>query len=165
MVHALATLDTTSTELTFTLDDQGRLHVLCDGVEKADDVTAVRNFPWTNPNEHVSIRNRDGDELVHVDDLNDLSRPDRQAIEGWLARNTFIPKIRRVSRLHTASAYMKWEVDTDRGATEFKVQEREDIRRLGDGRHTIRDTSGTVYELPPLETLDTGSRRVLMRVL
>lgn len=167
MVHTdtQAPTDTEPADVSFSLDDRGQLHVHGGGIDETDDVTAVRGFPWTNPTVHVSIRTRGGDELVHIDDLADLSADDRVAVESWLARNTFIPKIRKVSRLHTASAYMKWDVDTDRGPTEFKVQEREDIRHLPDGRHTIRDTSGTVYELPPLEKLDAGSRRALMRVL
>jgi hypothetical protein len=52
-------------------------------------------------------------------------------------------------------------VQTDRGPIEFRVQEREDIRFLPDGRFNVRDADGNVYELPPLATLDESSRKAL----
>ena len=147
------------------LDGRGRLQVLADGVVVCADATARRAFPWTNPAEHVVVRDDKGEELLHVDRLTDLAEEDRRAVETWLARNTFIPRIRRVSRLNTTAAYMAWDVETDRGPTQFRVQEREDIRFLPDGRFTVKATSGTLYELPALEALDKASRRAVQRVL
>jgi hypothetical protein len=41
------------------------------------------------------------------------------------------------------------------------VQEREDIRFLPDGRFSIKDADGNIYELRPLSDLDEHSRRAL----
>jgi hypothetical protein len=147
------------------LDPQGRLQVLDGSAVICEEASARRAFPWTNPNEHITIRDHDGKEIFHVDRLSELEDHDRRTLEGWLGRNTFVPRIQSVHHLNTTAAYMAWEVETDRGPTSFRVQEREDIRFLSDGRFTIRDTSGTLYELPPLEQLDEASRRTVQRVL
>jgi hypothetical protein len=52
-------------------------------------------------------------------------------------------------------------VQTDRGAVEFRVQEREDIRFLPDGRFRLKDADGNVYELPSAVELDEHSRRAI----
>ena len=56
---------------------------------------------------------------------------------------------------------MRWKVQTDRGPAEFRVQEREDIRFLPDGRFRIKDADGNVYEMPSLTGLDDRSRRAV----
>ncbi len=57
--------------------------------------------------------------------------------------------------------YQQWTVQTDRGPAAFRVQEREDIRFHPDGRFSVRDADGTVYELPRLEVLDEHSQKAL----
>ena len=54
--------------------------------------------------------------------------------------------------------YQQWKVRTDRGPAEFRVQEREDIRFLPDGRFRIKDADGTVHEMVRLDELDESSR-------
>ena len=56
-------------------------------------------------------------------------------------------------------------MQTDRGPAEFRVQEREDIRFLHDGRFSIKDADGIVYELASLEKLDEASRRAIRPLL
>jgi hypothetical protein len=57
--------------------------------------------------------------------------------------------------------YQQWKVQTDRGPAEFRVQEREDIRFLPDGRFRIKDADGNAYEMPSLAGLDERSRRAV----
>jgi hypothetical protein len=57
--------------------------------------------------------------------------------------------------------HQQWKVRTDRGPAEFRVQEREDIRFLPDGRFRIKDADGTVYEMVSLSQLDERSRRAV----
>ena len=52
-----------------------------------------------------------------------------------------------------------------RGPAEFRVQEREDLRFLPDGRFSIKDADGNVYELASLDKLDDHSRRAVEPLL
>ena len=54
-------------------------------------------------------------------------------------------RVRRVDEIDVRFGYQQWKVQTDRGPIEFRVQEREDIRFLPDGRFSVKDADGNVY--------------------
>jgi CO/xanthine dehydrogenase FAD-binding subunit len=128
------------------------------GQEAVSDVRLRRAFPWTSPDRYVSVRDAEGKELLLIDDLSSLEPDQRVTIERSLADGSFIPKIIRVREVDVRFGYQQWRVETDRGAAEFRVQEREDIRFLPDGRFRIKDADGTVYEMVRLDQLDEKSR-------
>ncbi len=155
--------DDMATDAAFTLstDEQGRLILERPEQERAVDVRVRRSFPWSRPDRHISIRSSEGKELVHVRSLDDLPMEQRRIVENWLAATSFIPRITRVLTVDMRFGYQQWSVETDRGPVEFRVQEREDVRFLGDGRFRLKDVDGNVYELVRLDELDEASRKKL----
>lgn len=143
------------------LDARNRLVLHRPGMDDVIDVSARRGFPWSKPGRFISLRSSEGKELLLVDDLDALPEQTRRLIEQHLDRHTFIPRIERVDELDTQHGYQLWRVQTDRGPVEFRVQEREDVRFLPDGRYTVRDVDGNLYELPRRDRLDEASRRRL----
>src|SRR5690606_8562359 len=115
--------------------------------------------------EFISVRDDKGKEQVLISQLNELPADQRQIIEQYLAENSCIPVIKRVESLNTDFGYQQWEVETDRGPASFRVQEREDIRFLPDGRFSIKDVEGNIYALPPLAQLDNRSQRAIEGLL
>src|SRR5204863_9862398 len=103
----------------------------------------------------------EGKELLLIDDLAELDAPTRETIDGWLSTHSFIPRITRIEDVDVRFGYQQWRVQTDRGPAEFRVQEREDIRFLPDGRFSVKDADGNVYELRALSQLDEHSRKAL----
>lgn len=146
-------------------DASGRLILRQAGRADIEDVRIRRSFPWTAPRRLISVRAADGAELLLIDDLDALDPSLRRTVETWLDRHSFIPRITRIDHVNVNFGYQQWRVQTDRGEAQFRVQEREDIRFLPDGRFSIRDADGTVYELAPLHTLDPHSRRALEPLL
>jgi len=146
-------------------DELNRLTLRRAGEEDVKDIRVRRAFPWSGPGKHVSIRTSEGKELLLIDDLAGLDEPTRQRIERWLASNSFIPKIMRIDDVDVRFGYQQWKVRTDRGPIEFRVQEREDIRFLPDGRFSIKDADGNVYEMPRLDQLDSHSRGAVEALL
>ncbi|HEY7090001.1 MAG TPA: DUF1854 domain-containing protein [Tepidisphaeraceae bacterium] len=142
-------------------DDLGALTLRRPGEEDVKDVRIRRAFPWSSPGKFVSIRNSEGKELLLIDDLTERPPELRARIERWLSSQSFVPKITRVDEIDTRFGYQQWRVQTDRGAIEFRVQEREDIRFLGNGRFSVKDADGNIYELPNVEALDPPSRKAL----
>jgi hypothetical protein len=134
-------------------------------MDDVKDVRVRRAFPWSSPQRNVSIRGPDGKELVLIEDLSLLDRSLRQRIERWLESYSFIPRITRIEQLEVRFGYQQWKVQTDRGATEFRVQEREDVRFMPDGRFSVKDADGNIYEMPSLDKLDEASRRRLEALL
>jgi hypothetical protein len=133
-----------------------------------DDVINVRvrlAFPWSNPTRHVSIRSPEGKELLLIQDLAALPEERRAVIERALRQSTFIPRITRILELDTRFGHQNWRALTDAGPVDFRVQEREDVRFLPDGRFTVKDVDGNLYELPRLSELDEQSRRALEKLV
>ena len=149
------------------LNENGEL-ILRDG-DAAVPVRAARSFPWTAPDRFIVLRDADDQddpkERATVDDLAALPAKSRGAIEAWLQRHTFIPKVQRVIEVKPGNAALLFHLDTDRGEHKIKVREREDLRSLADGRTLIKDTDGVVFEVPPWEELDEKSQDQLRLVL
>jgi hypothetical protein len=148
-------------EFNLTTDTQGRLTLVRPGEEEKADVRLRRAFPWSGPDRHISVRDAEGKELLLIDNLQALPESLRQTINSWLGDTSLTPRITSIQHLDVRFGYQQWNVTTDRGPIEFRVQEREDIRFLPDGRFRIKDADGNVYEMPRVEELDEASRRAI----
>ena len=146
-------------------DSQGRLVLGRAGMEDVVDVRIRRAFPWSCPARHISIRTKDGKELVMIDEVTALPEALRTIVLGEMSSTSLIPMIQRVMKVDVRFGFQQWTVATDRGGAEFRVQEREDIRFMPDGRFTVKDADGNLYELPPLNSLDEQSRRAVEAVV
>jgi hypothetical protein len=140
---------------------RGQLVLKRPGHDDVADVRVRRAFPLTRAGQYVSLRSPDGKELVLINDLADVPPAVRSTIEAALAGTTFVPRITRVESVDVRFGHQQWTVQTDRGPAAFRVQEREDIRFLNDGRFRIKDADGTVYEMDSLDQLDDASRRAV----
>jgi hypothetical protein len=156
-----------ATTLDFSLvrDAQARLLLKRPGQEDVADVRIRRSFPWTSPGKFISIRNKEGKEVLLIDDLAALPAGLRATIDAHLGATNFIPRILRVLNVDVRFGFQQWRVQTDRGPAEFRVQEREDIRFMPDGRFCVKDADGNLYELPPLHELDENTRRAIDAVV
>ena len=153
------------TEFDIIDNDLGQLVLRRPGEEDVIDVRPRQAFPWTAEGTMISIRNASGKEVLLIDRLTDVPGEARERIERWMTANSFQPRIMHVERVNTDFGVQRWTVTTDRGPVEFRVQEKEDIRFLHDGRFNIKDTDGNVYVMPALDDLDAKSRVAVRIVL
>jgi hypothetical protein len=68
-------------------------------------------------------------------------------------------------RTKPSSTPCQWDVETDRGRTQFEVDSDDDFRRLPDGVVIICDANGIRYRIPDETKLDASSRAILRRFL
>ena len=146
-------------------DDQNQLVLRRPGKDDVVDVRLRRAFPWSKAGDYVSVRDAEGKELMLIESVEPLDPGRRKTIEAWLDNASFVPRILSVEDVDVRFGYQQWKVRTDRGPAEFRVQEREDIRFLPDGRFRIKDADGTVYEMVSLSQLDESSRRAVEALL
>jgi hypothetical protein len=146
-------------------DQLGTLTLRRPDAEDVKDVRLRRAFPWSSPQRFISIRGSDGKEMLLIEDLDQLDRDQRALVERWLESYSFIPRITRIEQVDLRFGYQQWRVETDRGPAEFRVQEREDVRFMPDGRFSVKDADGNVYELAPLDKLDERSRKAVEGLL
>lgn len=133
--------------------------------EAHEGVVPVRAFPIAAPAEGISLVSTEGRELAWVDHLDGLPAATRTLVEEELARREFVPEISRLSHVSSFSTPSTWQVETDRGPTEFVLKGEEDIRRLGASSLLIADSHGIQFLIRDLRALDKASRRLLDRFL
>lgn len=149
----------------FVVESDNTVTLKRDGVEDVKDVRFRRAFPWSKARDYVSVRDDKGKEQHMIRTLDELAADQRAIVEAWLDKNSFIPVVKRVERVNADFGHQEWQVETDRGRITFRVQEREDVRFLPDGRFSIKDVDGNIYAMPKLSELDQKSVRALEPVL
>ncbi|MCV0437145.1 MAG: DUF1854 domain-containing protein [Hydrogenophaga sp.] len=128
-------------------------------------VVPVRAFPIDAPDEGLSLLGADGHELAWVERLSALPAALRQLLEEELAQREFTPVIQRIRAVSTFSTPSTWEVDTDRGPTNFVLRSEDDIRRLEGQALLILASHGVSFAVRDRLALDHHSRRLLDRFL
>jgi hypothetical protein len=156
---------TAAENLQLARDPHGLLTLRLEG-DAPQAVTPVRAFPITAPGEGLSLVSEDGRELAWVERLEALDAAARALIEEELAAREFAPAITRIHGVSSFSTPSTWQVDTDRGPTQFTLKGEEDIRRLGERtRLLITAADGLQLRVPDTGALDRASRRLLERFL
>ena len=144
-------------------DEWGQLVLIdADGVRHVG-VTPVRVFPFSAPDQWLSITSVSGREIVCIEDPSCLSPAVREVLEADLSRREFVPVIQRIIRVSSILEPCEWLVDTNRGRTTFVLKSEDDVRRLGPNQALILDSSGVRYLIADIKGLDAASRRVLER--
>ena len=146
-------------------DAWGRLVLTDAGGQQHVGVTPVRSFPLSDPEHWISICDGSGRELACVESLPDLPPDTRRVLEDDLARREFVPVIRRVLGVSSYLEPAEWDVDTDRGRTQFVLKSEDDVRRLSLHSAMIFDSQGIRYLVPDTRVLDSVSRRAVERYL
>ncbi|HEX5471898.1 MAG TPA: DUF1854 domain-containing protein [Lacipirellulaceae bacterium] len=142
-------------------DQWGQLvYIGSDGVRHPN-VAPVPLFPISDPDTWISIRAKDGTELNCIEDPRRLPADVWGLLKEELARREFVPVIERIVWASGNSEPCEWQVETDRGPTQFVLKSEEDVRRLGDHQILIVDAHGTRYHIPDLRMLDAKSRRIV----
>jgi hypothetical protein len=146
-------------------DPFGRLVLIdADGM-RHDNVTPVRAFPISAPEQGIALLAPSGRELVWVERLDALPAELRALIGSELATREFVPEIRRLIAVSSFATPSTWTVDTDRGETRFVLRGEEDIRRLAGSTLLVADSHGIQFLIRDLLKLDRHSRRLLDRFL
>lgn len=121
-----------------------------------------RTFPFTAPDELISIRDSEGVEYGLLANLSELPADTAELIRQELRRRYFAPRITRIDKLTEKFGRSHWTVETDAGPTSFEVQnEHANLRDLPDGTLLLIGIDGNRYLLPPRAELDGRVRRQL----
>jgi len=137
-------------------DSEGREHV---------NVELARAFPISAPLDGISMLDQNGRELLWIPRLDDSSREIRRLLEEELQSREFMPEIKSIRGVSGYATPCTWQVETDRGDTEFLLKAEEDIRRLSTSALLIVDSRGIQFLIRDPRKLDKASRRILDRFM
>lgn len=115
-------------------------------------------FPFTYPDQFISVRDPEGDEIGLLRSLRELDSDSQKAVQEDLQWRYFTPKIERITALKEEFGHAYWEVITNRGPQKFVSRRHQAVRLISEDRYLVIDVSGNRYEIPDLSKLDARSR-------
>ena len=158
-------MDNAIKNFTLSRNTFGQLCLQIEGGEFYEQVLPVKAFPISLPEECIAIVDRDGHELVWLDNFNQVSTDNQIIIKEELANREFMPVLTRIFEVSSFATPSTWTVETSRGATQFVLKGEEDIRRISKDTYLISDNHGVQYLIENIQLLDKHSRRLLDRFL
>jgi hypothetical protein len=109
----------------------------------------------------ISLRSTEGQELFLIDDARALEKEPRWALLRSLQVAGFLLQITGVNSVEDDFEIRAWKVRTERGDRSFQTELECWPRPSPGGGHLIEDVAGDVFYIPPLESMDAESRRLL----
>ncbi len=98
------------------------LLLFADGEELCID-HIVRCFPFSTPDQWISLRDRDGTELGLLPTLDGLNTQSRALVEEHLKDRYDIPKIQTIRNIESSKeGGTVWDIDTDAGPMSFTIR-------------------------------------------
>ncbi len=116
-------------------------------------IAVHRCFPFTQPDDFLSIRDEEGNELGIIHHLSDLSKEDQELLTRQMALRYFLPKIQKVNSVKDEYGYSYWDVVTDKGACRFTCSNHNAVAKLSETRLVIEDIHGNRYEIEDIYKL------------
>ncbi|HEX4856251.1 MAG TPA: DUF1854 domain-containing protein [Limnobacter sp.] len=156
---------TETTDWTLRVSSQGKLALFKNGELLADPVMPVLAFPFSAPNESISIVDEYSREMLWLDSLDELDEQSQAAVKDYLAVREFRPVVKRITSVSTYSTPSVWTLETDRGSCKFELPTDESIRRLGGSRLVLTHANGMQFIIEDMLALDTRSRQILARFM
>lgn len=136
----------------------GTLQARMDG-HLYEQVKLVRAFPFSIPDNFISLRTAYNEEILLLRDLISLDDNSRQLANEELQRRHIIPQIVQIMSIFNQSATWFWNVDTDCGPTVIIMDNlHENIHPIADDRWILTDAEGLRFELSNAAGLDDKSR-------
>ncbi len=160
-VNESAENNSTGSEFTFSCDARGRLVAEDANRNRHVGLSAMRLFPMSDPDNWIAIFDHDGKELCCIPAVAKLPEGSASAIRTTLTNSEFIPVIHRIVHISSNDPPCRWQVETDRGSTEFIINDEKDLRRLSQWSVLIVDARGIRYSIPDTRKLNAYSRRAV----
>ena len=151
----------TGNEFAFSCDTRGRLIAEDRFGNRYVGLSPMRLFPMSDPDNWIAVFDDKGKELCCIPSVSKLPANSSSAIRTALTNSEFIPVIERIVHISSNDPPCRWTVETDRGDTEFIINDEKDLRRLSQWSVLIVDARGIRYSIPDTRKLNAYSRRAV----
>lgn len=121
-----------------------------------------RAFPFSAPNEYISVREPDERhrEIGIIVNLADLPENIRLMITEQINLRYFTPKITRVYSVKDANGITEFDCETDKGRCKFSMRGGSDaVTRLSDTRLIFTDVDGNRFEIADVTKLTVKEQK------
>jgi uncharacterized protein DUF1854 len=124
-------------------------------------VRPVACFPWSDPNNYISLRNEAGMEVGFIDSTAELDDSSRTALETTLRQTRFVFEVTAIEKVEDEFELRTWLVTTHQGPRSFQTKLDDWPRTLENGGIIIRDLSGDLYHIEDPTALDSASQKLI----
>ena len=134
------------------------------GDKTYDRVNVYRTFPFTKPDEYISIRETDEKlrEIGIIKHINDIPKNQREMLLEQLNIRYFTPIIKKIVDIKDEYGYAYFEVLTDYGVCKFTISMGGGtVVPLTDTRLLITDLDGNRFEIPDINKLSANELKKL----
>ena len=135
------------------------------GTPEETTVRASSCFPWSLPEQFISLADDKGKELLLIDDLVVLPPEEKVLLEEELGLKNFVPRIDRIHFIRREIELFHWTVSTSAGPRSFLTHRHEAPRSLHGGKVLIRDINSDLYLIDDVKALDPKSLKLLWMYL
>jgi hypothetical protein len=126
----------------------------------------ARAFPLSLQDQYIGLRDAKDKDIGMLETLKGLDSESRKVVDEELERRYFVPTILKVTKVKKEYDTVNFEVETDKGARKFSVQNLKDsIQEVGGGRILMTDRTGSRYNIPDVMKLDDKTLAIISRVL
>jgi hypothetical protein len=122
------------------------------------EVLIFEAFPWSHPGQFLSLRNREGIELLFIESRNELSVEHRSLIDEALSFKGFVLEIIQIDEIEDEVELRRFQVTTQSGKRVFYTPLESWPEQRGDGSILILDIHGDIYQIKNWRELDRTSR-------
>ncbi len=146
---------------TFTPKDGDFVSLEYDG-KTYDKVLFFRAFPFTAPEEYLSVRQEDENnrEIGIIARLDGFNEQTVALIRRQLDLRYFMPKIQKIHEIKEKYGYSYWFVTTDKGDCRFTVDQN-GVSKLSETHLIVSDVDGNRFELCDLTNLSAKELKMV----
>ncbi|MFT6068512.1 MAG: hypothetical protein ACJAT2_002293 [Bacteriovoracaceae bacterium] len=128
---------------------------------KKTEVKVKQCFPWSQPNEFLSLRDNKGNEVFLIEDLKELDVLTRLTVEEYLKTAEFVMKIEKIFHIEEDVELREYTVLTGQGKRVFHTKLEDWPEFLPDGSILIEDLAGDIFKIEDVSLLDPISQKNL----
>lgn len=125
---------------------------------REEEVVIIASFPWSHPKEYLSLKNKEGLELLFIENRAELCAAHRELIDEQLDRRGFVLEICKVFAIDDEIELRRFDVETTSGSRSFYTKLEDWPELKSDGSILIHDIYGDLYQIVDWTSLDRKSR-------
>jgi hypothetical protein len=153
-----ASLEQASTVLLERRGD-GQLWAIANGASLP--VRVHRCFPWSEPDQYLSLRDGENREVALVTHLDELEAESREALAASLLEAGFVLRVTSITEVEEEVEIRTWKVETEQGPRSFQTKLDDWPWDVPGGGIVIRDVAGDLYHIADPAAMDEKSRKWL----
>jgi hypothetical protein len=129
-------------------------------------VLLYRSFPFTFPNNFISVRDKENKEIGMIDDIEEFPKDTIALFEEELKRRYLLPNILNIKSIKDEFGYSYWEVITEIGERKFTIKkDNSSFLNVKDNLILISDVDGNRYDIKDYTKLDEKSYKLIELLL